>query len=403
MSASFYSAVEDEVRNLERRGELRSLREVGQRAGATAVLDGARCVNLSSNDYLGLGSDESLLRSFLGEVPPSLLDRFGMAASSARLLTGNHPAYGLLEGELGDLFDGRSVCVFSSGYHANLAVCSAFAGRHDLIFADRLNHASLVDGMRLSGAGWMRYRHGEMDHLESLLRRHRSRCRSALIVTESVFSMDGDVPDLERLVQLRRDYDAVLIVDEAHAVGAVGPRGLGVCAARGLGSEVDFLVGTFGKALASYGAFVVCDARARPCLINRARPFIFTTALPPAVVHWTRRTLERAVGMDRERAHLARLAGNLRAALRAAGANTAGDAHIVPVLLGETRHATDLAERLRAAGFLALAIRPPTVPAGTARLRLSLTANLSWDQIRSLPDSIGGFLAPGSEAPTPNA
>lgn len=388
MSDDAYNSFAGELARLKEASEWRAPHPLAERAGATVLLDGRRCVNLSSNDYLGLGSDETLLRSFLAETPAQLLDGRGMASSSARLLTGNHPAFGLLEQDLSALYAGRAACVFNSGYHANLGVCSALAGSRDAFFSDKLNHASLVDGMRLSGADLHRYRHLDLDHLEALLAKHRGQYRNAFIVTESVFSMDGDIPDLERLTRLKRDHKALLLVDEAHAVGVFGKQGLGVVADRGLLSETDLLIGTFGKALGSYGAFVVCDSILRDYLVNKARPFIFTTALPPAVVQWTRVALARAIGMDRERAHLLKLAGLLREALKAAGAETGGETQIVPVRVGESRKAVALARQLQAAGYLVFPIRPPTVPPGTARLRLSLSANLTWKQLCGLPREI---------------
>jgi 8-amino-7-oxononanoate synthase len=190
---------------------------------------------------------------------------------------------------------------------------------------------------------------------------------------------------------LRRDHDATLVVDESHAVGVFGPRGAGIAAERDILDDVDVLVGTFGKALGSYGAFVVCDGALREFLINKARSFIFTTALTPAVVNWTSATLIKALDMDRERGHLLQLADQLRAALTAAGVQTGGNTQIVPVHIGETQRAVDIAVRLRDAGYLALPIRPPTVPPGTARLRLSLTANMTWDQIAGLPGKLAGM------------
>lgn len=389
MNPALSRTVSEERSRLQDAGSWRSLPEIARREGATVTFNGRHCVNLSSNDYLGLASDTSLLSAFLGRSGSRTIDDRGMGGSSARLLSGNHSAYTLLEQDLSDLYSGRSALVFNSGYHANLGVCSGLADRNDVFFADKLCHASLIDGMRLSGAELVRYRHLDVDHLETLLARHRASHRNAFIVTESVFSMDGDIPDLGRMVTLKNRHDATLILDEAHAFGVFGPRGLGIAAARDLQGDVDILVGTFGKAIGSYGAFVVCDASVREFLINKARSFIFTTALPPAVIHWTRTTLARSVGMDQERTHLAELSGRLRESLHAAGARTGGDTQIVPVHVGETGRTVELASRLQEAGYLVLPIRPPTVPPGTARLRLSLTANMTWEQVAGLPQRVG--------------
>jgi 8-amino-7-oxononanoate synthase len=392
MNRSLANLVESERASLQAAGSWRSLPEVSSREGATIVFNDRRCVNLSSNDYLGLGGDGTLLGSFLGEARTDV-PGFGMAGSSARLLAGNHSAYGLLEQDLCEFFGGRSALVFNSGYHANLGVCSGLAERNDVFFADRLCHASLIDGMRLSGADLVRYQHLDTDHLASLLRNRRASYRNAFIVTESVFSMDGDLPDLAQIVRLKNDHDAALILDEAHAVGVSGPGGRGVAAGTGLLGDVDLLVGTFGKALGSYGAFVWCEAALREFLVNRARSFIFTTALPPGVVNWSRTTLAKSTGMDKERAHLRELWTTLRGELAGAGVRTGGETQIVPVHIGESGKAVEVAQSLQDAGFLVFPIRPPTVPPGTARLRLSLTADIRWDAISVLPGLLGRLAA----------
>ena len=360
---------------------LRVLREV-RREGTHAVLDGQALLNLSSNDYLGLGS----------ECGPQDEPERSMAGASSRLLSGNHPVYGELETQLGELYGGRSACVFSSGYHANAGICPALAQRGDVFFADKLVHASLIDGMRLSGATVVRYRHLDYDHLARLLQKRRPEFRRSIIVTESVFSMDGDVADLKRLIALRDLYDSLLMVDEAHAVGVFGRRGLGITERDGLIDDVDVLVGTFGKAFGSFGAYAVTDEVLKAFLVNRARTLIFTTALPPAVVAWTRRMVARAVGMDAQRKHVLGLAERLREELARVGARTAGRSHIVPIIVGDDAAAVALAERLRQRGMLVFPIRPPTVPEGTARVRVSLTANLVWDDIAELPGVVGEYL-----------
>lgn len=388
MNPALSRIIADEKSRLQRTDSWRSLRAISSRSGASVVFDGRKCVNLSSNDYLGIGSDASLLAAFLLEAGADSIAGRGMGGSSARLLSGNHQSYNLLERELADLYGNRTALVFNSGYHANLGVCASLADRNDVFLADKLCHASLIDGMRLSGAELIRYRHLDTDHLDSLLKKHRASYRNAFIVTESVFSMDGDIPDLQRIARLKRDNDATLVLDEAHAVGVFGAKGTGIASERDLLGDIDVLVGTFGKALGSYGAFVVCDEPVRDFLINKARSFIFTTALPPAVVNWSRTALAKAVGMDHERGHLAQLSGKFREALRAAGAQTGGETQIVPVHIGDSGRAIAVARHLQEAGYLVLPIRPPTVPPGTARLRLSLTANMTWEQIEGLPELI---------------
>jgi 8-amino-7-oxononanoate synthase len=348
-------------------------------------LEGRRLLDLSSNDYLGLAGDLGALTSFLRDPGAATIDERGMSGSASRLLTGNGPAYEALESELGALYGGRAALVFSSGYHANLGLLTALCGRGDLCLSDRLNHASIIDGLRLSGAEFRRYRHRDCGHLEELLAAARGRYRRLFIVTESVFSMDGDLADLGRLVQLKTEYGALLIVDEAHGVGVFGERGLGLCEARGVLGQIDVVVGTFGKALASAGAFVVTDDLLREYCVNTARPLIFTTALPPAVLAWSLLTVRRMTDMRRERAQLAELAARLRASLREGGCACGGESQIVPILAGDNESAARLADRLQDAGYLAFPIRPPTVPPGTARVRLSLTAAMRWEQLAAIP------------------
>jgi len=383
---------ERELSILRDRGELRTLREVSGRTGDFALLSGHRLVNLATNDYLGLASDEAMLERFLRKGLANPFEHMAMTSSSSRLLAGNHPGFGVLEGELSALFGGRSALVFGCGYLANLAVCGTLAQRHELILCDRLVHASVLDGARLSGARIVRYRHLDYGHLESLLADSRLRPGKVFVVTESVFSMDGDVADLRRLVELKNEYGAWLVVDEAHAVGVYGENGLGVGEATGVLDQIDVIVGTFGKALASTGAFVVSSSHIRDYLVNRARSFLFTTALPPSVVHWTSTTLAAMVSMRAERRHVLDLAATLRARLRKSGACCPGDSQIVPILVGESVRAVELARRLQDAGFLVFPVRPPTVPPGRARVRLSLTANLTWDRIEKIPRVIEEFL-----------
>jgi len=389
MTADLTETCRAELERLRGLGRHRCLSVLSRHPGGAVERAGRSLLNLSSNDYLGLGADEQLLRAFLRETPEQILDERGMTASSSRLLTGSGPAGAALEEELAALYRGRECCVFSSGYHANLGILTALGRKGDLFLSDKLNHASIIDGMRLSEAKFRRYRHRDYGHLDDLLRETAGGRGRTFIVTESVFSMDGDLADLRVLAQLKARYGATLIVDEAHAVGVFGELGRGLAEAAGVLDEVDILVGTFGKALASLGAFAVTAPPLKEYLVNTVRPFIFTTALPPAVLSWSRLTLRRMQGMGRERTELAALGQRLRGELTAQGCVTGGDSQIVPVIAGEDEAAVRLALRLQEAGYLVLPIRPPTVPSGTARVRLSLTATLRWEDLRALPEAIG--------------
>ncbi len=328
----------DRLAALEVQGRRRRLHTSEPLPQHRARVDGAVRLNLSSNDYLGCGSDPELLRAFRAG-PTGIADapfaEAGLAASASRLLSGEHPAYADLERALADAYGpGRAALVLNSGYHANIGILPALAERGDLICSDRLNHASLVDGLRLGHADWVRYRHNDLAHLRELLAARRAGVRRVFIVTESIFSMDGDCADLPGLVALKRAFDAQLYVDEAHAVGVRGPRGLGLCAEAGVLADADILVGTFGKALASTGAFAITAPVIRDALVNTMRSLIFTTALPPLVLRWTHHVFAHALAADDRRARLARLTADFRAGLAARGLPAGGASHIVPFLVG---------------------------------------------------------------------
>ena len=295
-------------------------------------------------------------KEFLRTLTP---DTFLPASSSSRLLTGNFTVYEELEAELAHLFGTEAALIFNSGYHANTGILPAVSDARTLILADKLVHASLIDGIRLSAAKCVRYRHNDLAQLERLLKEHHSAYRRIIIVTESIFSMDGDRADLQALAGLKRRYDNVLLyVDEAHAFGVRGKRGLGCAEEYGCIRDIDFLVGTFGKAAASVGAYIVCKKTVREYLVNRMRTLIFTTGLPPVNIAWTLFVVRRLADMQERREHLA---------------------HI-----GQSADTVLQAEALQRHGFYALPVRPPTVPEGTSRIRFSLTAEIRSEEIEEL-------------------
>ena len=381
-------SIERELLALRQKGRYRELPSVTQRSGNRIRIGGKLLLNLSSNDYLGLGDRREMLDRYLVTLREA---GYAMTSSSSRLLTGNHPLYGELEQTLADLYGREAALVFNSGYHANTGILPALSTRHDLILCDRLNHASIIDGLMIAAAPYIRYRHGDYQHLEELLSDAAGRYRQLFIISESVFSMDGDLADLERLVALKKRYGAFLIIDEAHGVGAFGQKGLGLCEVAGMVEGIDMIVGTFGKAFASVGAYAVMDTLFREYLINTMRPLIFTTALPPAILGWSLAVVRQQAVMSDERNRLQALAARLRNALRERGLAVAGESQIVPVVAGGDRQAVLLAEKLAAAGILALPVRPPTVPENSARLRLSLRADLQWEDIESVPELLQGL------------
>ena len=296
--------MQQELQHLEEHNNLRRLPKMVH-DGRHVIVNGARMLNLSSNDYLGLASDRSLREEFLRTLTP---DTFLPASSSSRLLTGNFTVYEELEAELAHLFGTEAALIFNSGYHANTGILPAVSDARTLILADKLVHASLIDGIRLSAAKCVRYRHNDLAQLERLLKEHHSAYRRIIIVTESIFSMDGDRADLQALAGLKRRYDNVLLyVDEAHAFGVRGKRGLGCAEESGCIRDIDFLVGTFGKAAASVGAYIVCRKTVREYLVNRMRTLIFTTGLPPVNIAWTLFVVRRLADMQERREHLAHI------------------------------------------------------------------------------------------------
>ena len=353
---------------------------------------GQRMLNLSSNDYLGLAADMELRARFLESLTP---EDFLPSSSSSRLLTGNHPAFDELEVALARLYGAESTLVFNSGFDANTGILPAIAGQGDLILADKLVHASLIDGMRLSRASWFRFKHNKTKHLERLLALSAPNYRHIIIVTESLFSMDGDEAPLRELVRLKNLYPNVLLyVDEAHAFGLRGPRGLGCCEEQGCLQDVDFLVGTLGKAAASAGAFVVCRRVAHDFLVNHVRPFIFTTALPPVIARWSRYVLNLLPDMGERRQRLNELTQQLHRALYQLKLKCPSTSHIIPLIIGDSAEAVRRAEEMQRRGCYVRAVRPPTVPEGTARLRLSLRADMTDEEMEWLITCIKNVTTP---------
>ena len=349
--------------------------------GRNVILNGQRMVNLSSNDYLGLANNISLRKEFLKTITP---ETFLPTSSSSRLLTGNFTDYQELEQQLAAMFGTESALIFNSGYHANTGISPALADKQTLLVADKLVHASIIGGLLLSGTSFLRYRHNDYEHLEQILQKETPRYEQVIVATESVFSMDGDVADLNRLVALKHNYPNVLLyVDEAHAIGVRGSRGFGVAEECGCLQDIDLLVGTFGKAMASMGAYLLCSQEIRTYLINTMRPLIFSTALPPAQIAWTTFLFRRLPQMNVRRQHLAAISRKLAAALQGHGGEISRS-HIVPFIIGANEDCVLTAEDLRRHGFYSLPVRPPTVPKGTSRIRFSLTADVTTEEMDAL-------------------
>lgn len=353
----------------------RRLRVLATDHGRLVGIDGRRLIDVSSNDYLGL-SQHPLTKSRAADWS----ERFGAGAPSSRLVTGTRGIAVALEERLAAFKGCEAALLIGSGFQANATVIPALASLGDtLIFSDSLNHSSIVHGCRLAKAQTLIFRHNDLDHLDALLRANAGYHGRRLIVTESVFSMDGDRSDLAALVAIADRYGAALYVDEAHAVGVMGPEGRGLVAAMPPTSgKVDVVMGTLGKAFGAYGAYIAGSRALIDFLVNRCAGFIYATALPPAVLGAVDAALDLIPQMDTERARLAAHAAQLRDALKAAGLDTLqSSTQIVPAIIGSEAAALAAASSLNAAGILAVAIRPPTVPEGTSRLRFSLNSALS--------------------------
>jgi 8-amino-7-oxononanoate synthase len=362
-------------------GELEARREQSQLRGLE-ILHG---INLSSNDYLGLATRPEFKQAVLDAVARA----DSMGSTGSRLLSGNAREWEELEFEFARFAGTEAALYFGSGYAANVGLLSSILQPGDIVFSDECNHASLIDGMRLSGARKIIYPHLDLEFLEKKLAENK--CRGTkLVVTESLFSMEGDIAPLHDLMRLARANGAELVIDEAHAVGTCGPQGRGLAAQCGIERDALAIVHTCGKALASLGAFVCGGNLLKQFLINRARTFIFTTAEPPYMAGQIRAALELVATAGGERADLQRLATVLRDGLAARGLRTGvSSSHIVPVFLGSNEAALHVAAQLQARGFAVKAIRPPTVPSGTARIRLSLTSKITLEDIRQLVSAIG--------------
>ena len=372
-------AFKQQLEKLSAQNQYRSIPDLVHQ-GRYITRENRKMLNMSSNDYLGFASNENLRQSFLqryGDNFPSF------TSSSSRLLTGNFPVYTDLEQLIAQRFQRESALLFNSGYHANLGILPVLTTTKSLILADKLVHASMIDGIRLSQCEFFRYRHNDYEHLKSLLEKNAGKFDRTFIVTESVFSMDGDVADLKYLAQLKKQFpNTYLYVDEAHAIGVYGKNGLGIAERDNVIADIDLLVGTFGKALASMGAYVVCDQILKECLINQMRPLIFSTALPPFNVAWTHFIFEQLPQLSKERTHLDQLSAFLRQEVEHRTQIMPSQTCIVPYILGENEATLTKAKDLQEQGYYCLPIRPPTVPKGTSRIRLSLTADMTIDEVK---------------------
>lgn len=379
-----YAAKLDE---LKQQGNLRQF-TTNIQDGRNIQINQQSMLNLSSNDYLGLASNLHLREQFFDETPN---EQRIMSSSSSRLLTGNFPEYEQLENSLSDAFHGRAALLFNSGYHMNIGILPALSDSKTLILADKLVHASLIDGIRLSTAKYLRYRHNDLNHLIQLLQKYHvdESFDRIIVVTESIFSMDGDESDLSELVRIKQQFNKVMLyVDEAHAIGVRGEQGLGCAEQYDVIDEIDFLVGTFGKALASVGGYLMCHPIVREYLINAMRPLIFSTAQPPICMAWTHFIFQKALKLSTQRQHLHAISQSLQHTIQHKGFECPSTSHIVPVIIGDSQKTVEKAKQLQHAGFYIMPVRPPTVPKNSSRLRICLNTQIAQTDLDQLVEML---------------
>lgn len=362
---------------------LRILKPAELRYKGAIYFKGKRYIDFSSNDYLGLSSHPRLK-----EISKKAMDEFGTSSSASRLLSGDLGLHHSLEEEIAKFKQKEAALIFNSGYQANVGIIASICGKGDVIFSDKLNHASIIDGILLSGARFFRFNHNDMAHLESLLKKERHKYKDALIITETIFSMDGDRPPLKELAKLKEKYNCKIMVDEAHATGIFGKNGTGVVEEENLTERIDLIMGTFSKALGSFGAYIASSKKIIDYLVNSCRSFIYSTALPPSIIAANLESLKLVREESHRRRVLLENAGYFRGELLKKGFKVKGTSQIVPLVVGDSERAIKLNKELIEKEFWVLPIRPPTVPQGESRLRFSLTYNHTKDILERLIDEI---------------
>lgn len=369
-----YEDYQNILNELKTKSHFRDLKDFEDKDEKYIYFKGRKLLNLSSNNYLNFADNKKITKEFLEFAQ----DKYSFGSASSRLLTGTLPVYNELESLLSTLYKKDATLLYNSGYHANVGISSAINQKGDVIFSDKLNHASIIDGMKLSEGKFFRFPHNDMEALERLLVRERENYKNAFIITESVFSMDGDIEDLRKIVELKKKYNCYMIIDEAHAFGVFGEKGLGVAEELGIINDVDLIVGTFGKSVGSMGAFVTGSRTMIDFLINKSRSFIFSTALPPINIAFSKWIIETQVPKTLEK----------RKRMLSIAKKLGSPSHIIPVIVGENKDTVDLCEILFHNGYFTLPIRPPTVPAGTSRIRLSLTCEIEENELEILTEKI---------------
>lgn len=384
--------LKEELIQIEKMGSLRQFRTISY-LNDQFTINGKPLINLASNDYLGLGAREDLVEMFFKQELDQKLPTSAFGSTSSRLLTGNFEVMDQLEDLLKNTYRREAALVFNSGYHMNVGIISAIADKNTLVIADKLVHASMIDGLRLTNTRFERFRHNDIDGLERIVKRNIDNYDELIIMVESVYSMDGDVADLRKLVNLKRRYSdkIILYVDEAHAAGVFGENGLGLSESLGVIQEIDILCATFGKAMAGMGGYIVTSQTIKDYLINRSRSLIFSTALPPIIYQWNKFIFQQIQSFNEERNALHMKAAKIRQLAKDRGFDMPSSSQIIPFIFGDNELALQASDYLNKEGYFCPAVRPPTVPQGTARLRLSLTASTDIANLEVAIDALSKF------------
>jgi len=373
-----YDFVEEALSGRKKAQKYRQLVPVSDSNGVHVSVNGKELINFCSNDYLGLSAHPKLKSN-----AARFADKYGAGAGASRLVSGNLKIHEEIEDKIASVFESEAALVFNTGFQTNMSVLPTVADRHSLILADKKCHNSLIQGAQLSRADFKRFAHNDYEHLAALLdKAHKNRYQRIWIVSESLFSMDGDTCDTKMLLELATEYNAYLYIDEAHAIGVLGKNGLGLSFGQ---HEIDLKIGTFGKSFGSFGAFVLCSKQMKDYLINFCPGFIYTTALPPALLGAIDAALSLIPSMNAEREKLHNHIEQILQQLKAMGFNTGtGKSQIIPVIVGDAEKAVKLSKWLYDAGIWASAIRSPTVPKNEARIRLTITAKHTDEQVKNL-------------------
>ena len=371
-----------ELNKLKENSSFRSIKDINEKHSKYIIVEGKQMLNLSSNDYLNISTNKDLILEFIEKYKNH--PEFLFSSTSARLLTGNSTSYNNLENNISSLFKKESCLIFNTGYQCNQSIVSTLFKKQDCIFSDKLNHASIVSGLKLSQADHFRYKHNDYDSLEKILISNRNKYQNAIIISESVFSMDGDIADIKKLVELKKKYNCLLMIDEAHAFGVFGENLAGVSSELNLLNDIDIITVTFGKSLASSGAVAISNKIIINYLINKASGFIFSTALPPSSIMWSNFLLnEKFDFLIKQKEKLNNLFKKVHKIYP-----TISSSQIIPVILKDSVKTKQTAIKLQKEGYYVLPINPPTVPSGTSRLRLSLTSDMEFEEIKNLLEKI---------------